>query len=103
MAKHAVQWKSLALRADRRVTAGLVHHRSPAWSADGEWLVYAAGDGYDSVWVLVDRRGRVARTLEGPVSGGASFAVGARLAYGRQVSGVGEIWLTPGVGAPGMR
>jgi dipeptidyl aminopeptidase/acylaminoacyl peptidase len=103
MSKRRVHWKSLALKADRWATAGLVHHRWPAWSPDGEWLAFAAGDGRDAAWVIADRRGRVARTLEGPADGGAGFAHGARLAFGRRVASGAEIWLTPGAGAPPLR
>jgi dipeptidyl aminopeptidase/acylaminoacyl peptidase len=58
------------------------------------------------VWVVTDRRGRVARVLEGPADSGASFGpaeAGSPFAFGRRSGAAGEIWLTPGGGAPAVR
>jgi hypothetical protein len=96
-------WKSIALRAERRLTAGLVHHRWPAWSADGELLAFAVGDGADAPWVICDRRGRVARVLAGPADGGASFGPDGAFAFGRRAGATGEIWMTPGGSVPPVR
>jgi Tol biopolymer transport system component len=101
-----VRWKSIALAGERRLTAGLVHHRWPAWSPDGNWVAFAVGDGGDAAWVIADRRGRVARTLAGPADGGASFGPardGCPLAFGRSARLGSEIWLTPGGGVPAVR
>lgn len=95
--------KSVALKAERRLTAGLVHHRSPTFAPDGRWLAFAAGDGAGSSWVVTDRRGRVARTLPGPADGGASFAPDGALAFGRRVGALGEVWLAPAGGTPPVR
>jgi Tol biopolymer transport system component len=107
MAKQSgVRWKSIALKDEKRLTAGLVHHRWPAFSHDGRWLAFAASSGHDATWVLTDRRGRVARTLDGPADGGASFGAagdGSQLAFGRRAGATSEIWLMPGGGAPPVR
>src|SRR5438874_713256 len=106
MAKNGVRWKSIALKDERRLTAGLVHHRWPAFSRDGQWLAFAASSGHDATWVLTDRRGRVARTLDGPADGGASFGPAhdsSPLAFGRRAGATSEIWLMPGGGAPPVR
>jgi hypothetical protein len=97
------RWKSVALRGARAVTAGLVHHRHPALSPDGRWLAFATGEGHDSAWVLTDRRGRVCRAFEGPAVGGCAFAATGSLAFGRLVSGLSEIWMSPGRGIPAVR
>ncbi len=57
-----VRWKSIELKDERRLTAGLVHHRWPAWSPDGRWLAFAVASGVEATWVVTDRRGRVARS-----------------------------------------
>src|SRR2546423_317126 len=62
MSKHGKAWRSVELAEEERLTAGVVHHRSPCWSADGKWLAFIA----ETAWVMVDRRGRVARVFEGP-------------------------------------
>ncbi|HZS42170.1 MAG TPA: hypothetical protein VFF06_35315 [Polyangia bacterium] len=106
MAKNGVRWKSITLKDERRLTAGLVHHRWPAFARDGQWLAFAASSGHDATWVLTDRRGRVARTLDGPADGGASFGAardGSPLAFGRRAGATSEIWLMPGGGAPPVR
>ncbi len=99
MAKQAKAWRSVELADERRLTAGLVHHRSPCWSRDGSWLAFAA----DDAWVIVDRRGRVARVLEGPADGGASFGPDGSFAFGKRGGGTSEIWMTAGGGAPAVR
>lgn len=91
--------RSVRLRRLRRVTAGLVHHRAPAWSIDGRHLASRLGEGLDSFWMIVDRKGRVARVLEGPAEGTASFAPDGALAYCRVVGATSEIWLLPAVTA----
>ncbi len=98
-----LRWKSVSLKATRRLTAGLAHHRWPAWSPDGRWLAFAIGEGRAAMWVVTDRRGRVARALEGPVEGGCSFAPDGALAYGRRAGEASEIWLAPAGGAPPVR
>jgi dipeptidyl aminopeptidase/acylaminoacyl peptidase len=100
---NGVRWKSIELKGERRLTAGLVHHRWPAFSRDGQWLVFAAAGGHDATWVLTDRRGRVARTFDEPADGGASFGDAGTLAFGRRAGATSEIWLTPGSGAPAVR
>jgi hypothetical protein len=93
--------RALRLRRVRRITAGLVHHQGPAWSADARLIASRLGEGSESYWVVVDRKGRVARVLEGPACGRASFAPDGSLAYGRQVGATSEIWEMPsGGGAP---
>jgi dipeptidyl aminopeptidase/acylaminoacyl peptidase len=94
------KWKSISLGGARRLTAGGVHHRAPAWSSDGQWLAFVAGDGLEAAWVIADRKGRVARVIAGPADGGASFAPDGALAFGR---GGSEIWLAPPGGAPLVR
>lgn len=91
--------RQLRLRRLRRITAGLVHHHAPTWSSDARYLASRLGEGADSYWVIVDRKGRIARVLEGPVDGAASFAPDGSLAYSRQVGATSEIWLLPPVGA----
>ena len=103
MAKQGKAWKSIELADEFRLTAGLVNHRWPCWSPDGKWLAFAAGDGNDSAWVIVDRRGRVARVLEGPAEGGACFSLGGGFAFGRRTGNTSEIWMTSGGGAPAVR
>jgi Tol biopolymer transport system component len=95
MSKQGKAWRGVELDEEERLTAGVVHHRSPSWSADGKWLAFTA----DNVWVLADRRGRVARVFEGPPDGGASFSPSGAFAFGRR----GEIWMSPGGGAPAVR
>jgi hypothetical protein len=105
--KSGMRWKSVGLRAARRVTGGLADHRRPAWSLDGERLVFAVGGSRDSVWVVTDRRGRVARTLPGPAAGSASFGPDGAIAFGRgstaSLGGCGEIWYSPGGALPAVR
>jgi Tol biopolymer transport system component len=91
--------RQLRLRRTRRITAGLVHHHAPAWSADARLLASRLGEGADSYWVIVDRKGRIARVLEGPTGGAASFSPDGSLAYSRQVGATSEIWLLPPLGA----
>lgn len=91
--------RQLRLRRLRRITAGLVHHHGPTWSSEARYLASRLGEGADSYWVIVDRKGRIARVLEGPVDGAASFAPDGSLAYSRQVGATSEIWLLPPVGA----
>lgn len=93
--------RTLKLRRVRRITAGLVHHRAPTFSGDGRFVASRLGEGPDSYWVVVDRKGRVARVLEGPAEGGASFAPDGSLAYGRQVGATTEIWQLPSLSALG--
>lgn len=83
------------LRRVRRLTSGLVHHRSPAWSADGRRLAFLIGEGESACWVITDRKGRLARVVTGPAEGRASFAPDGALAYGRSVGATAEIWLLP--------
>jgi len=96
---HDSKFRDLRLRRIRRITAGLVHHRAPAWSACGRLIASRLGEGRESYWVIVDRKGRIARVLEGPVDGGASFAPDGGLAFGRQVGATSEIWHLPSLGA----
>ncbi len=95
---------ALKLRRIRRITAGLVHHHTPTFSQDGRFIVSRLGEGAESFWAIADRKGRVARVLEGPAEGSASFAPDGSLAYGRQVGATCEIWQLPtlnsGSGAP---
>ncbi len=93
----------LALTDERRLTAGYAHHRSPAFSRDGKLLAVAVGRGDDASWVVVDRRGRVARSLQGPAAGTASFAPDGSLAFERRFGATSEVWLTPGGDAPAVR
>ena len=93
--------KDVRLRERRRITAGIEHHGWPSWSPDGQLLCSALGTGHSSMWLVTDRKGRVARLIEGPVDGGASFGPDHALAYGRQVGATAEIWLMPSIdGAP---
>ena len=93
--------KDVRLRERRRITAGIEHHGGPSWSPDGQLLCSALGTGHSSMWLVTDRKGRVARLIEGPVDGGASFGPDHALAYGRQVGATAEIWLMPSIdGAP---
>jgi dipeptidyl aminopeptidase/acylaminoacyl peptidase len=101
MAKQGKAWKAVELADERRLTAGLVQHRWPCWSPDGKWLAFAVGDG--EAWAIADRRGRLARVLEGPVESGACFAADGSFAFGRRGGGTSEIWMTPGGGAPPVR
>jgi Tol biopolymer transport system component len=97
-----VRWKSLGIKEEERLTAGLVHHRAPAWSTDGRWLAVCVGD-HDPAWVVVDRRGRVARALPGVADGGASWAPDGALAFGRRVGAGSEIWLATTPASPPVR
>jgi Tol biopolymer transport system component len=99
-----LRWKSISLDGERRLTAGLAHYRCPTWSRDGKRLAFAVAD----TWVVVDRRGRIDRMLDGSADGGASFGAAgggcdAPLAYGRRIGAASEIWLSPGGGAPSVR
>lgn len=98
-----VKLRSASVRRVRRITAGLAHHRAPAWSPDGQRLISACGSGGDSAWVLSDRKGRAARVLEGPVEGAAAIAPDHTVAYGRQVGGTSEIWILPSGGTSPRR
>jgi Tol biopolymer transport system component len=98
-----VSASKLALGDERRLTAGYAHHHAPSWSHDGHLLAVAVGNAHDASWVLVDRRGRVARSLEGPAAGKASFAPDGTFAFERRFGAVSEIWLTPGGDAPPVR
>lgn len=91
------------LSDETRVTAGHSHHRAPTWSPDGRMLAFSTGGLQDGSWVVTDRRGRVARCLEGPAAGTASFGPDGRLAFQRVFGGTSEIWLTPGGDAPPVR
>jgi Tol biopolymer transport system component len=95
MSKAGKAWRSVELADEERLTAGVVHHRSPCWSPDGKWLAYAA----DDCWLIVDRRGRMARVFEGPAHTGAGFGPDGAFAFGRGK----EIWLSPGGSAPAVR
>jgi dipeptidyl aminopeptidase/acylaminoacyl peptidase len=101
--RETIRWKSIELRCERRLSAGLVHHRLPALSRDGRWVAFAALGGLDATWVVTDRRGRVARTFDGPADGGAAFGEGDALAFGRRAGQVAEIWLTPSLAASPVR
>jgi Tol biopolymer transport system component len=98
-----VSASKLALGDEQRLTAGYAHHHAPTWSHDGHLLAMAVGNARDASWVLVDRRGRVARSLEGPAAGMASFAPDGSFAFERRFGTVSEIWLTPGGDAPPVR
>jgi hypothetical protein len=98
-----MRWKSVALRASRRLTSGVADHRLPAWSPDGEHLLYAVGAAHDASWVLCDRRGRVARLIAGPAVGAAGFALDGAFAIGRAPGGFGEVWYAPTTDAPPVR
>jgi hypothetical protein len=100
--KSIIRWKALGLKEEERLTAGLVHHRSPAWSADGRWLALLAGD-HEPAWIVVDRRGRVARAFAGAGEPGASFASDGALAFSRKLGGGSEIWLATTPAAPPVR
>src|SRR5271163_1594368 len=91
-----VSASKLALEDEYRLTAGYAHHHAPAWSRDGHLLALAVGGERDASWVIVDRRGRVARSLEGPAAGTASFAPDGAFAFERRFGAVSEIWLSPG-------
>jgi len=104
MAKRdGVRWKSIELKGERRLTAGLVHHRWPALARDGQFVAFAAFGGFDATWVVTDRRGRVARTFDGPADGGAAFGEGGALAFGRRAGQVAEIWFAPSLLASPVR
>ncbi len=102
-ARHSATRVSLrpALGRLRRLTAGLSHHRAPAWSQDGRHLAFLLGEGEDSHWVVIDRKGRLSRVISGPADGGASFAADGSLAYGRAVGATSEIWLLPALATTG--
>jgi hypothetical protein len=103
MARRAgVRWKSIGTKEEQRLTAGLVHHRAPAWSEGGRWLAIRIGD-HEPAWVVVDRRGRVARALPGIAEGGASFAPDGALAFGRRMGDEEEIWLATTPASPPVR
>jgi Tol biopolymer transport system component len=93
----------LTFGEERRLTAGYAHHHAPAWSRDGRLLALAVGGRHHSSWTIVDRRGRVARTLDGPAAGTASFAPDGSLAFERRFGATSEVWLTPGSDAPPVR
>jgi Tol biopolymer transport system component len=103
MSKQGGKWKAISVGAERRLTAGRVHHRWPCWSPDGEHVAFAVGDGLDAAWVLTDRRGRVARVFEGPAEGGACFGPDGAFAFGRGAGAASEIWMSPGGSAPAVR
>jgi Tol biopolymer transport system component len=98
-----VSASKLALTDEQRLTAGYAHHHAPSWSKDGHLLAMTVGNVRDASWVLVDRRGRVARSLDGPAAGTASFAPDGAFAFERRFGTVSEIWLTPGGDAPPVR
>ncbi len=93
----------LALHDEERLTAGLAHHREPAWSRDGKLIAFSVGDERDASFIVTDRRGRVARSLEGPASGTAAFSPDGAIAFTRRFGASREIWLTPGGDAPAVR
>ena len=93
----------LGLEGEERITAGLAHHRAPAWSSDGKHLVFSVGTKDDSAWTVVDRHGRVARTLEGPADGTACFTPDGGIAFERRFGATTEVWLTPGSDLPAVR
>ncbi len=95
MSKRRLRLKSLALRGERRLSAGLMQHRSPAWSHDGELLCYSVGDENNSAWVVVDRRGRIAAHFTGPCVGRSSFSITGAMAFGRRFGNLSEIWGSP--------
>ena len=66
-------------------------------------LAFAVGGVQDAAWVVTDRRGRVARSLEGPASGKASFGPDGAVVFQRVFGSTSEIWLTPGGDAPPVR
>ncbi|MCS6911871.1 MAG: hypothetical protein RMK29_11950 [Myxococcales bacterium] len=93
MKKHAEKLlRDVELRDLRRLTAGQVHHRAPAWAPGGRWLSMELGEGDGTCRLICDGKGRPARVLEGPAEGGASFSPDGTLAYGRRVGATLEIW-----------
>jgi hypothetical protein len=93
----------LALSDELRLTAGYAHHHAPAWSRDGHLLALAVGGERQASWVIVDRRGRVARSLDGPAAGSASFGPDGSVVFERRFGATSEVWLTPGGDAPPVR
>jgi hypothetical protein len=91
--RNGVKWKAVRIEDEERLTAGLTDHRAPAWSPDGRFVAFAAGEGRDASWVIADRRGRVARVLPGPACGGATFRADGALAFGRRAGEACELWL----------
>jgi len=97
------RFSRLSFADEIRLTAGYAHHHSPAWSRDGRLLAVAVGGERHASWVIVDRRGRVARSLDGPAAGAASFGPDGSLAFERRFGATSEVWLTPGGDAPPVR
>ncbi len=90
---HLGTFRDLHLRKQRRLTAGQLHHRAPTLSPSGRLILHALSSGPESQWLCTDRKGRIARVLQGPVEGHATFAKDGSIAYGRQVGATCEIWL----------
>jgi hypothetical protein len=79
MAKRSgVRWKSVGVKEEERLTAGLVNHRSPAWSVDGRWLAMFAGD-HEPTWVV------------------------ARAPPGRKMGSGAEVWMATTPASPPVR
>ena len=90
---HLGTFRDLHLRKQRRLTAGQLHHRAPTLSPSGRLILHALSSGPDSQWLCTDRKGRIARVLQGPVEGHATLTKDGSIAYGRQVGATCEIWL----------
>jgi hypothetical protein len=58
---------------------------------------------HDPAWLVVDRRGRVARALSGVGDGGASWAPDGALAFGRKTGAGSEIWMATTPSSPPVR
>ncbi len=97
------RYGKLALEDEERLTAGIAHHRGPAWSRDGRTLAFSVGAERDASYVVTDRRGRIARTLEGPACGAPAFSPGGAVAFTRRFGATREIWLSAGGDAPAVR
>lgn len=99
----AKRGKRLRLAGQKRLTAGLAHHRWPVLAPDAERIAFAVGEGFDQCWVITDRKGRVGRIFEGPADGGACFGPDGSFAFGRKTGGASEIWYAPGPSAAAVR